>query len=208
MACGPATTQDLPDPTQETTSPSEDTTEAPADQDASLPDTAADDADTASPPDDIVMAPCLDTPSGTDVGDCAPDFSLEDAEGTSHRLYDFAGDIIVLDFSTMWCPHCRGLADDLEGLHTELGDQGVTVITVLHQDNRSEPPDAADLQSWIDAYGITHLVLADPGERVEADFGGTYQPNGLVLDPTMHVTWRATGSAVAQGVYDAVTDLL
>ena len=144
-----------------------------------------------------------------------PDFDQEAPDvcpvfiGLVQQVLDVArslGDIIVLDFSTMWCPHCRGLADDLEGLHTELGDQGVTVITVLHQDNRSEPPDAADLQSWIDAYGITHLVLADPGERVEADFGGTYQPNGLVIDPTMHVTWRATGSDVARGLREAVAE--
>jgi peroxiredoxin len=138
------------------------------------------------------------------VGDCAPDFVLDDANGTAWRLYDHAGDVIVLDFSAMWCPHCQRLADDLQDIHARLAASGVSVATVLTEDTRSQPPDAQDLLAWTDAYDLTHPVLADPGARIEADFGGYYQPNVLVIGRDMVVRWRSTGGGAAAGVNAAV----
>lgn len=152
--------------------------------------------------------PCAGQTLGTAIGECAPDFSLLDADGASHALYEHAGDLIVLDFSAMWCPHCRNLADDLQRVHETHGAQGVTVITVLHENVRSEDPSPDDLRAWTDAYGLTHLVLADPGATVEAVFGGTYQPNALLLDRDLTVLWRMTGGATANTVEQAVIDAL
>lgn len=163
---------------------------------------------TDTPDSDPPAALCAGQVVGTAVGECAPDFTLLDKDGVAHTLYDHAGDVIVLDFSTMWCPHCRNLADDLEAVHTTYGSQGVTVITVLHENNQSQDPSPADLQAWIDAFSVTHAVLADPGGLTEAVFGGFYQPNALILDRDLTVVWRMTGSAAASGLDAAVMDAL
>ena len=44
---------------------------------------------------------------GYAVGDIACDFELPDTTGGMTRLYDFKGDVIVLDFSTAWCYYCQ-----------------------------------------------------------------------------------------------------
>lgn len=176
----------------------------PAEPDPAEPDPADPpdpaDADLVDPP----LAPCDGWTLGTAIGECAPDFSLLDADGVAWRLYDHAGDVIVVDFSAMWCPHCVNLADDLEALHVELAAQGLTVVTVLHEDLSSQPPDAADLRQWSSTLGLTHAVLADPGAIVEATWGGYYQPNVVVIGRDGVVDWRSTGGAATAGLEEAV----
>ena len=52
------------------------------------------DADTA-----VELEPCVGRETGTGVGDCAEDFTRVDSSGQEHSLYDFAGDVLLLDFS-------------------------------------------------------------------------------------------------------------
>ena len=37
----------------------------------------------------------------------APDFTLQDTEGRSHRLSDYRGKTVIINFWTTWCPPCR-----------------------------------------------------------------------------------------------------
>ncbi|MFT5686073.1 MAG: hypothetical protein ACI8RZ_007028 [Myxococcota bacterium] len=43
--------------------------------------------------------PCEGKTVGIDLGDCATNFALVDADGTTHELYDYAGQVLMLDFS-------------------------------------------------------------------------------------------------------------
>ena len=63
-------------------------------------DTGEDTGDTG----DTHAATCWDGVGevGIEVGDCAPDFTLVDGEGTQRSLSEHAGDIIIVDCSAMW----------------------------------------------------------------------------------------------------------
>ncbi len=43
--------------------------------------------------------PCEGKTVGVDVGDCALNFALVDADGTTHELHSYAGQVLLLDFS-------------------------------------------------------------------------------------------------------------
>ena len=43
--------------------------------------------------------PCEGRTVGIDVGDCAMNFALVDADGTTHDLHRYAGQVLLLDFS-------------------------------------------------------------------------------------------------------------
>ena len=88
------------------------------------------------------------------------------------KLYDYEGDIIMLDFSAMWCSPCREAAKISQSLQDEYGSYGVQIVTVLLADTANNEPDADDAQAWIDQYGITSAkvllgstdLIGDPDE--------------------------------------------
>lgn len=47
----------------------------------------------------------------------APDFELRDQYGTLHKLSDYRGKIILLNFWATWCPYCIDEMPDLEALY-------------------------------------------------------------------------------------------
>lgn len=47
----------------------------------------------------------------------APDFELRDQYGTLHKLSDYRGKIILLNFWATWCPYCIDEMPDLETLY-------------------------------------------------------------------------------------------
>ncbi|RME27909.1 MAG: hypothetical protein D6798_03595 [Deltaproteobacteria bacterium] len=52
---------------------------------------------------DGTAAPCgPDVPTGLQVGDCAPDFTLPDANGAPFTLSDQRGKVALVDISAVW----------------------------------------------------------------------------------------------------------
>lgn len=65
--------------------------------------TEADDDDaTEAPPGPAAECLSGDLGFGTDVGDCAQDFALEDGDGVTWSLHEQAGDVVLLDLSAFW----------------------------------------------------------------------------------------------------------
>ena len=85
-------------------------------------------------------------------------FRLQDQNGNIVELYDYQGDVIVLDMSTMWCYWCKVAAQTTQAIHDS--HESVTVLTVLLEDASGDIVDSADLQAWAQAYNITAPVLA------------------------------------------------
>jgi thiol-disulfide isomerase/thioredoxin len=41
------------------------------------------------------------------VGDNAPDFTINEADGKTYRLTDLKGKVVMLQFTASWCSVCR-----------------------------------------------------------------------------------------------------
>ncbi len=92
-----------------------------------------------------------------ELGDTVNDFMLDNLAGTPTSLYDFAGDIIVLNFFATWCPGCNEEAAILENnIHLAYLEYGVTVIAIDMQEQ------VAIVQNWVDQQGVTyHILMAE-----------------------------------------------
>jgi thiol-disulfide isomerase/thioredoxin len=92
-------------------------------------------------------------------GDKICNLVLPDHLLNTWKLYNYEGDIIMLDFSAMWCSPCREAAKISQSLQDEYGSYGVQIVTVLLADTGNNDPDAVDAQAWIDQYSITTATV-------------------------------------------------
>ena len=91
-----------------------------------------------------------------DIGDKACNFLLTDQNGKTWELYDYEGQVIMLDFSASWCYPCQLAAEHTQALQDEYADDGVQVVTILIDGpTPGEEPTEYDIDRWVSTHNIT-----------------------------------------------------
>jgi len=89
------------------------------------------------------------------VGDAAPVFTLNNAEGKPISLADLKGKIVLIDFWASWCEPCRAESPNLKTQYQLYKDKGFEIISVSLD---------TDKKSWLKAInddGLTWLQVSD-----------------------------------------------
>ena len=130
------------------------------------------------------------------IGDHPCNFTLKDHKGEDVELYDFYGKVIILDLSAMWCGVCVNIAPTGEEIINHFGRDNVVWITVLIEDESGNPPDASDLQRWLD-YGAGEPVLGGDRSLLDQSAQTGYPvagwPTVVVIDREMRLVHGVTG---------------
>ena len=131
-------------------------------------------------------------------GDHPCDFTLKDQNGDDWSLYDHYGEVIVIDFSAMWCGVCNNMANDAQVFTDDYGSQGFSWITILVDDATGNPPDQSDLELWCDLYGIDDAhVLAGDRSLIDMTATAGYPisawPTFVVIDREMVLQYGLVG---------------
>ncbi|HTJ11596.1 MAG TPA: TlpA disulfide reductase family protein [Dinghuibacter sp.] len=75
----------------------------------------------------------------TDIGQVAPDFTLNDPDGHPIKLSDYnKGKVVLVDFWASWCGPCRGENPNVVKAFHQYGPKGFTVLGVS-LDDKKEP---------------------------------------------------------------------
>jgi peroxiredoxin len=123
----------------------------------------------------LALAACNKDP-GPQVGMLAPGFELPDLEGKLHRLADFRGRVVVLNFWATWCPPCIDEMPSLQKLHQALAERGVAVVAVSVDERfRDIPP-------FVRKFDLTFPVLHDEGKKVSRKYQTFKYPETYILD--------------------------
>lgn len=109
---------------------------------------------------------------GFDDGEVALDVWLPDQNGETVSLWQFYGDVIVFDVSTVWCDPCKELAASAQATVDSYAPQGFHYVTVLQQNVEGAPAQVSDAELWSSSFGIDNPVLAD-GEDPPATAAAT-----------------------------------
>jgi peroxiredoxin len=129
--------------------------------------------DPAAPADDGGTPPPTTT-TGTDVGDEAPDFTLQDAAGGNVTLSELRGQPVLLYFWASWCTYCAIQSPRVEDFHqTYGGDLGVYTVNI----SDSIPV----IDAYVAQHGYTFPVLISTSGMVSS-YGVSGIPQALVLD--------------------------
>jgi len=91
-----------------------------------------------------------------DLGDKACNFRLADQDGETWDLYSHTGDVIVLDFSTVWCPPCQAAGYYMQALQDDYSADGVHVVTILIDGaDGGVAPTETEINEWVTSHNIT-----------------------------------------------------
>ncbi|MDR2981826.1 MAG: redoxin domain-containing protein [Puniceicoccales bacterium] len=68
------------------------------------------------------------------IGDTAPDFTFVNFDGQEHKLSEFRGKPLILDFWATWCGPCIGEIPTLRAVHQEMKEKDFVVLSVSIDD--------------------------------------------------------------------------
>ena len=137
-------------------------------------------------------------PQRAELGKPAPDFTLTDLDGKTHRLSDYvkAGKVVVLEWFNPGCPAVKGVHN--KGIVTALADKyedrGVTWLAINSggpgKQGHGIPVNQAAVKRW----GIGYPILPDEAGTVGRLYKAKVTPHLYVVD--------STGKLVYQGALD------
>lgn len=92
----------------------------------------------------------------------APDFNVTDIYGGNHQLYNYldSGQIVIVEFISVYCPACQYHASPVENVWSTYGDSGTAQIQLLALEINVNS-DSSNLQTYIDNYNVTYPVVND-----------------------------------------------
>ena len=131
----------------------------------------------------LVEAPPVPALGDLDVspreGSLAPDFAISDFDGARHRLSDFRGTPVYVNFWATWCIPCQREMPDIQ----ELADRHKDDLAVIMV-NRSEPLDRAE-------------AFFENIEKLNGEPGLSFTVNGMDPDDTLYNEYRGLGMPVS-----------
>jgi peroxiredoxin len=110
------------------------------------------------------------------IDETAPDFGLSDLDDNFHRLSDYRGQIVIINFWSCECPHSERTDRALMGMFVQWGEQ---VVMLPIASNRNE-----SIQSLTETAGTRRLpiVLLDLHQVVANLYEAQTTPHVFVID--------------------------
>jgi len=124
------------------------------------------------------------------IGDPMPDFQLPGTDGKTHSLSDFAGKVVVLNFSSQHCPWSRGADPQISKVAEEYAKKGVVFVGI---DSHRQTP-LSEITAYVKSTGYAFPVLKDEGNAYADKVGAMRTPELYVVD--------ALGKLAYHGAFD------
>ncbi|MGG1675093.1 thiol-disulfide oxidoreductase ResA [Neobacillus sp. NRS-1170] len=121
------------------------------------------------------------------VGETAPDFVLTDMQGNKHRLSDYRGQGVFLNFWGTWCPPCKKEMPYINNQYQQFKDKGVQVLSVDIQESELA------VNQFAEHYKLDFPIMIDTDKEVMTAYGIDPLPATFLIDKNGKVVKYNTG---------------
>ncbi len=135
----------------------------------------------------------------------APDFTVYDLDGNPHKLSDFQGKPVLLNFWASWCGPCVSEMPEFQNFYEEYGDQ-IHFVLVNLTDGYQETVESAS--SFVEAQGYTFPVYYDTDVDAAMKYGVSAVPVSYFLDAEGNFVAWAQGAMTADMLQQGMDMLL
>lgn len=156
-------------------------------------------ASTEAPPPETApeAAPIQARRGPLDVGEPAPEWSLDDATGTRRALGALrgAGPVVIVFYQGSWCSTCREALGRFQERAAGFVEAGATLVAIS-----ADPPEKSKRLG--ETLTLTYPLLSDPKLEAIQGFGVVQAVGGLalsavfVIDKDGVIRWTQVGEAV------------
>jgi peroxiredoxin len=121
------------------------------------------------------------------TGGATPTLELADLEGKTHRLADYRGRAVLVNFWATWCEPCRAEMPSFERLRASMEAQRVTVLAV----NLAEPE--SRIRKFLEATPVRYPILLDRDGTTARAWQARVLPATYVIGPDGKIRYRHLG---------------
>ena len=132
----------------------------------------------------------------------APEFSLPSTDGTTIRLSDYKGKVVILDFWATWCGPCRRGIPDLIEIQKEFGKDVVVIGISLDEGTKK------DVVPFMKTIGINYPIAYGTPEVTEQYGGVDGIPTSFVINKNGEIVDKHVGLIPKSEFTDQINKLL
>jgi len=155
----------------------------------------------------LLAACCAASAAGGELkpwsGGATPSLALRDLQGKEHKLADYRGKVVLLNFWATWCDPCREEMPSMQRLQDKLAGQPFAILAIDYGEG------AARISDFLKKIPVRFTVLLDRDTSAATAWKVKVLPTTLVLDPQQRIRYSVVGDLEwdSQSVEDTIKKL-
>jgi len=114
-------------------------------------------------------------------------FELEGIDGKIHRLSDYQGKVVLINFWASWCPPCIQEIPSMQRLENSFPDRPFEIVAI----NVAEQKRKVNYQAK--RINMNFIVLLDPESKTFKQWQTKILPTSFIVDKKGHTRYLAQG---------------
>ncbi|XTR39146.1 cytochrome c biogenesis protein CcdA [Paraclostridium tenue] len=123
------------------------------------------------------------------------DFTLYDQNGKKHKLSDYKGKTVFLNFWATWCPPCKAEMPYIEQLYKEYNKNNKDVVILgVASPNLDREGSKEDIIEFLQQEKYTFPVVMDNNGELAYQYGISAYPTTFIIDKEGYITQYVPGA--------------
>lgn len=118
----------------------------------------------------------------------APTFALYDLNDKQHKLEDYRGKVIIVNFWATWCPPCRQEFPSMDQAYKQLKRDDIVMLAI------DVGEDGDTIFEFTADYPVTFPILMDMDAQITQQYGVIGLPTTYIIDPQGRLVYQVIGT--------------